>query len=48
LFKLQALKYGKDSIDDMAIMSPHEWDDKSLSLKGVEGGHMNIVVQLIV
>jgi len=45
---LQTLKYGKDSIDNMEIMSPYEWDDKSLSLNGVQGGHINIVLHLIV
>jgi len=48
LFKFQALKYGKDSFENVEIMSPHEWDDKSLSLNGVQGGHIYIVVHLTV
>jgi hypothetical protein len=44
--KLQALKDGKDSMDNRETVSPYEWDNKSLSLNGVKGGHINIVVHL--
>jgi hypothetical protein len=33
-------------MDIRETVSPYEWDNKSLSLNGVKGGHINIVVHL--